>query len=81
MNKQLEDFARANIKEGLAKLPESNQRTFKLMYARENGRRSVGDAVAMQINDVVDIMESEKLDWALTQVQRSVAERAAQERK
>ena len=55
MNKQLQDFARAELKTGLAELPEENHRTFKLMYARDNGKRSVVDAVAMQINDVVDL--------------------------
>jgi hypothetical protein len=54
MNKQLQDFARAELKTGLVELPEENHRTFKLMYASDNGKRSVVDAVAMQINDVVD---------------------------
>jgi hypothetical protein len=43
MNKQLQDFARAELKTGLAELPEENHRTFKLMYARDNGKRSVVD--------------------------------------
>lgn len=72
MNKQLQDFARAELKTGLAELPEENHRTFKLMYARDNGKRSVVDAVAMQINDVVDLMPPEQLDWAMQQVQASL---------
>jgi hypothetical protein len=39
MNKQLQDFARAELKAGLAELPEDNHRTFKLMYARDYGKR------------------------------------------
>ena len=72
MNKQLQDFARAELKTGLAELPEENHRTFKFMYARDNGKRSVVDAVAMQINDVVDLMPPEQLDWAMQQVQASL---------
>jgi hypothetical protein len=72
MNKQLQDFARAELKTGLAELPEENHRTFKLMYARDNGKRSVVDAVAMPINDVVDLMPPEQLDWAMQQVQASL---------
>lgn len=72
MNDALQQFARDTLKAGLAKLPESNHRTFKLMYGREGGKRSVEDSVALPINDVVDIMEPEKLDWAMQQVAASV---------
>jgi hypothetical protein len=72
MNNQLQDYAREQIKAGLAQLPETWQRTFKLMYGRDNGKRSVEDAVALQINDVVDIMPADKLDWAMQQVQNSL---------
>ena len=72
MNKQLQDFARAELKAGLEKLPEENHRTFKLMYARDKGKRSVADAVAMSINDVVDLMPPEQLGWAMQQVQASL---------
>lgn len=72
MNEKLQDFARSTLKEGLAILPEANHRTFKLMYARDGGKRSVDDAVAMPINDVVDRMPPEQLDWAMQQVQSSL---------
>jgi len=72
MNKQLQDFARETLKAGLAKLPEGSHRKFKLMYARDSGKRSVADAVAMPINDVVDLMPDDRLDWAMQQVQSSL---------
>lgn len=75
MNSQLQTFARQYIKDGLAKLDEGNHHTFKLMYARNGGRRSVADAVAMPINDVVDKIPEEKLDWAMQQVDRSIAKK------
>ena len=71
MNDTLQTFARQQIKDGLAQLSERHHRTFKLMYARNGGRRSVEDAVAMPINDVVDSVPADQLDWAMQQVERS----------
>jgi hypothetical protein len=72
MNNQLQDYAREQLKAGLAQLPENWQRTFKLMYGRDNGKRSVENTVALPINDVVDIMPEDKLDWAMQQVENSL---------
>lgn len=71
MNKKLEAFARKTLKENLSKLPESNQRIFKLMYGREDGK-TVEQTEATYINDVVDQMPVEKLSWAMTQVDNSL---------
>lgn len=72
MNSDLEAFARQYIKDGLAKLSESCHQNFKLMYARADGKRNVADALAMDINIVVDEMESFKLNHAMTQVKNSL---------
>lgn len=72
MNNQLQQYARNTIKNGLAKLPPENHRVFKLMYARDKGRRSVEDALAMDINMVVDQMPDDRLYWAMQQVQNSL---------
>ena len=64
MNKQLEEFARDTLKEGLAQLPYDQQLLFKRMYSHKN--------LELPINDVVDQMEPEKLDWAMQQVRRSL---------
>lgn len=72
MNNQLQQFARQQLKDGLAHLSDGNQRTFKLMYGRDDGKRSVEDATAMDISAVVDEMTPEKLDWAMQQVERSL---------
>lgn len=53
-------------------LPVSWLRTFKLMYGRNNGRRSVEDTVAMPIADVVSEIPDGRLDWAMQQVSRSI---------
>ena len=64
MNKQLQDFARQTLKTGLMRLPESNHVIFKRMYAPDN--------LDADINDVVDNMPEDKLNWAMQQVQRSI---------
>lgn len=71
MNDALQKFARQYLKEGLDKLPASNQRIFKLMYARNDGKRSVEEAEAVPIHQVVDEMPPNKLDWAMQQVDNS----------
>jgi hypothetical protein len=72
MNDALRSFARSTLKEGLAMLSEDHHRRFKLMYARNGGRRSVEDATAMPIDEVVDAMPDENLDWAMQQVENSL---------
>jgi len=76
MNQQLQDFARARLIEGLNKLPSDWQDKFKLMYARAGGKRSVEDAKALPISDVIQDMPADKLDVALTQVDNSLAKLA-----
>jgi hypothetical protein len=74
MNKDLEFYARGALVERLATLPKANQEIFKLMYGRLNGKRSLADTKTMSIKDVVAEMEAEKLDWAMTQVNNSIAQ-------
>ena len=64
MNAQLQKFARDTLKEGLSRLPESNQLLFKKMYSHTDLGRS--------INDIVDSMSEEYLDWAMVQVDNSL---------
>lgn len=75
MNATIENFARQQIIEQLSILPEDWQRNFKLMYGRNKGKRSVEDAVAMSIPDIVAEVPAERLDWALQQVENSHAKR------
>ena len=64
MNNELQVFARATLKENLAKCTEGQQLIFKRMYSHLDLDR--------EIDAVVDEMPEEKLDWAMQQVQRSV---------
>jgi hypothetical protein len=64
MNNQLQSFAREELKSGLAQLPEGCQHRFKQMYSHGN--------LDANINDVVDNMPEDKLDWAMQQVEKSL---------
>jgi len=64
MNNQLQNFARDALKLGLARLPESHHKLFKLMYSHKK--------LDAAINDVVDEIPEDKLDWAMQQVQRTI---------
>ena len=72
MNNPVQAFARQHIKDGLAQLPEKWQRTFRLIYGRDNGKRSVEDAETMPIADLVEEIPAGKLYWAMQQVLNSI---------
>ena len=63
MNDQLQEFARANIKDGLSQLTELQQMVFKWMYSPDNHD--------LPIDEVVDKMDADKLDWAMRQVENT----------
>ncbi len=64
MNETVITFTRNKIKEGLGKLSEEHKLRFNRMYSFKN--------LDKDVNEVVDEMSEEKLDWALTQVQNSL---------
>ena len=64
MNNQLQEFARQSLKDGLVKLPENWQMMFKRMYSPNN--------LETDLNDVIDNIPDDKLDWAMQQVQKSI---------
>lgn len=72
MNQTLQNFARQYIKDGLEKLSTEQLRVFALMYGRKDGKRSVEDAVAMPMADIVEEMKPEQLDNAMEQVRRTL---------
>lgn len=66
MNKTVEEFIRKTIKEKLQYCSLAEQKKFKQMYCKR---------VNTDINIVVDEMPSEKLDWALTQIENTIKKR------
>jgi len=64
MNHRLEEFARDTLKEGLSQCTEAQQLLFKRMYAPEFLKDS--------IDCVVEMMDADKLDWAMQQVERTL---------
>ena len=65
MNSELQNYARKFLKENLKKCTEGQQLLFKRMYA--------GGNLDLSIEAVVDCMGSEKLDWAMQQVQSTLS--------
>ena len=72
MNGILISTARNYLLETVPTLPEGHQKVFRLLYGRNNGKRSVDDAKSMTIEDVVVEIPEEKLSWAMTQVENSI---------
>ncbi len=68
MNKTLEKYARDQIKHGLLQLTEDQQLFFKRIYSHKN--------TGLPINNVVDLLPDEKLDWAMQQVERTLQKNA-----
>jgi hypothetical protein len=64
MNKELQNHARAKIKDGLSALPESHTTLFKRMYSHNDP--------TLPIEEVVNNMDESNLDWAMQQVQRTL---------
>lgn len=64
MNNTLSQYARAQLKAGLAECNEGQQLLFKRMYSHKNLEKT--------IEQVVDDMPDEKLDWAMQQVERTL---------
>ena len=64
MNDSIQEFARTQLKEMLAKCTEPQQHTFKRMYSHAD--------LDLDIDSVVDNMPEEKLDWATQQCERTL---------
>jgi len=67
MNEKLKNFGKEELKKGLAKCTEDEQNLFKQMYAFEYRGKD--------IDYVVDHMPEEKIDWAMQQVERTLAKK------
>ena len=64
MNEDLQEFARDQLKEGLAQCTEDQQLLFKRMYSHKNLEASIDEAV--------DNMPDEKLDRAMGQLKATL---------
>lgn len=64
MNSQLSGFARQTLKDGLQKCTQDQRLFFNRMYSHKD--------LDKDINEVVDQIPDEKLDWAMQQIQRTL---------
>ena len=67
MNEQMQRYARNTTKEGLSRCTSAEQLIFKRMHSP--------DALDLPINEVVDKIEPEKLDWAMQQILNTLEEK------
>lgn len=74
MNEQLKAFTKEYLVSNITKLPDQNQRMFKLMYGCNGGKRSVADAESMSIESIVNEIPERGLDWAMQQVSNTLEE-------
>lgn len=63
-NETIIKLSKDKLKELLSECSDNQQLTFKRMYCHKN--------LELSINDAVDQMEDEKIDWAMTQVEKTV---------
>lgn len=63
-NETFKEIEKAMLKEELSKCTSDQQLLFKRMYCHKN--------LEMSINDCVDQMPDDKIDWAFSQVQRTL---------
>ncbi len=64
MNKQLQDFARTEIKKGLANCSKKQRVVFRRLYSHEN--------LGLPINKIVDKLDADELDWTMEQVKNTL---------
>lgn len=64
MNKTMSDFGRKTLKELLYKCTDAQQLMFKRMYSHKN--------LDATIDECVDLMDDSKIDWAITQCERTI---------
>lgn len=63
-NETIKNVAKEMLKELLAECTDGQQLMFKRMYCHKN--------LELPINEAVDQMADDKIDWAMTQVERTV---------
>lgn len=73
MNSTLSKFARDTLKANLALCTDGERHVFELMYCPRTGRRGENPVLGLSTDEIVDKMPDEKLDWAMQQVERTLA--------
>ena len=64
MNTNFANAGKDMLKKLLAQCTEAQQMMFKRMYCHKN--------LGLQINDAIDQMDENKIDWAITQCEHTV---------
>lgn len=72
MHDALKSYAHQYIRDGMSNIPEEWHVTFKNMYGRKGGKRSLEDAQKMTIDEVLLEIPDDKLDWVMQQIDASI---------
>lgn len=64
LRNEFRQAARQELKNGLVQCTESQQLKFAMMYAKDN--------LQLTVEEIVDRMDWERLDWAMQQVKRTL---------
>jgi len=72
-------LGRRYLLERLAKCTEGQVNKFKQIYGRKFGQRSVEQALAMTVEDVVAEIAENKIEWAIQQVETTLQVNAKKE--
>ena len=72
MNALLKNAAKTILKNLLVQCTDDQQMMFKRMYCHKN--------LELSINEAVDQMKDDKIDWAITQTERTVEKRGLKRR-
>ena len=73
MNKVLEGFARQQLKDGIVQCTDKQRAFFNKMYSDSDAKiYTFEEAGKLDINNVIDNMPAEKLDWAMRQVESTL---------
>lgn len=66
-NQTLIKIAKEKLKKLASELSEEEKLIFKKMYSHEN--------LDLSINSAIDQMDSDKIDWAMTQVENTIKDK------
>ena len=72
MNETFKNEGRKILKNLLSKCTEKQQNLFKRMYSGYGREKSEEFKMNLDINNVVDNMDAEKIDFAITQVENTI---------
>lgn len=60
------------IRECVPMLTDAQRKTFRLMYGRLNGKRSVEEALALPMNTIINEIPASAVEHCISQIEKSL---------